>query len=312
MKNSDKDYKNFEEIFVSGANGFTGRFLCEELQSKGIKFKVILRPGSNTEWMDNKNIPIFFADLNNTSQLKRIFKKCDCLINIASIGFGSADHIIKACNLSNLKRVIFISSTSIFTSLNAKSKKVRLKAEKLIEESNLDWTIIRPTMIYGAPNDRNMIKLIRWIDIMPFMVIFGDGNSLQQPVHVKDLSWVIAECIGNNKTIKNIFNISGEKPLTFNEIIEIISEFLNKRTLHIYFPFGLAIKIFNFIEAFGFSLFIKSEQIKRLNEDKVFSYEKAKKILGYQPISFREGILKEIIMYKDFKKKSKKVIDIFF
>ena len=52
-------------------------------------------------------------------------KGYDYLINLASLGFINVDLLIKACDLCGLKRVIFISSTSIFTSLNVNSKKVR-------------------------------------------------------------------------------------------------------------------------------------------------------------------------------------------
>ena len=84
-------------------------------------------------------------------------------------------------------RLRFLSSTSIYTSLNASSKKIRNNAENIIKKSSLIWSIIRPTMIYGTPKDRNMIKLITWIDKVPLIPIFGNGNSLQQPIYVKKL-----------------------------------------------------------------------------------------------------------------------------
>ena len=46
-------------------------------------------------------------------------------------------------------------------------------------------------------------------------------------------------------------------------------------------------------------MLIKSEQLKRLNEDKDFSHLKAKKLIGYDPMSFAEGIQKEIFIYKN-------------
>ena len=151
-------YKKQDKIImVSGANGFTGRFVCNELKEKGKKFSVILRPGSDTSWMVSNDIPIYFADLNNVDQLSSVLNDCQCLINLASIGFGAADSIIKACKIVKTERVVFISSTSIFTYLNSNSKKTRIRAEESIKSSSLNWTIIRPTMIYGAPNDRNMI-----------------------------------------------------------------------------------------------------------------------------------------------------------
>ena len=169
------------------------------------------------------------------------------LINIASLGFGNAKPIVEACEKASLKRVIFISSTSIFTSLNAISKEIRNKAENTIKKSSLIWSIIRPTMIYGTPKDRNMIKLIRWIDNVPIIPIFGNGNSLQQPIYVKDLAKFIVDVLDNKQSFRNDFNISGKYPLTFNEIIKEISEILNKKPLKIYLPYLLFVRIISFL-----------------------------------------------------------------
>ena len=192
------------------------------------------------------------------------------------MGFGLAIPIIKACEKASLKRVIFISSTSIFTSLNAGSKKIRKEAEALIVKSSLQWTIIRPTMIYGSPRDRNMIRLIKWIDYFPIIPVFGNGNALQQPIYVEDLAAFITKTIENKKAFKNEFNISGREPLTFNQVIYEISKVLKKDPLKIYLPYSLFSKILSFLEILGIKLPLKSEQIKRLNENKSFSYMKAK------------------------------------
>ena len=187
------------KIVVCGANGFTGKFICEELLLKNYNFLAILRPGNETAWMDARNIKYKFADLKNQGQLEKVIKGNQILICAASIAFGNVSTIINASEKVKINRTIFISSTSIYTKLNAKSKKARLSAELMIKKSDLDWTIIRPTMIYGTPNDRNIIKLIKWIDNFPILPVFGNGNFLQQPIHVKDVSKVIVELIENKK-----------------------------------------------------------------------------------------------------------------
>ena len=47
-------------------------------------------------------------------------------------------------------------------------------------------------MIYGSPDDRNIIKLIKWIDKYPFIPIIGTGEFLQHPIFVEDLSKVFS------------------------------------------------------------------------------------------------------------------------
>lgn len=297
MANYNKSFLK-EKILVSGANGFTGRFVCKELIKRKINFSVVLRPGSNYQWFKEKNIFVFYADLNNSAELTKVLDGSHIFINIASIGFGAAKTILNSCKNSSIERVIFISSTSLFTNLNSKSKNIRLEAENLIKKSNLNWTILRPTMIYGTPDDRNMIRLIKWIDKVPFIPIFGKGNSLQQPIFVGDLAWSIVEIINNKKTFNKIFNLSGKEPITFLRVINIISSHIGKNPLKIYLPYLFFAKIIKFFELLGIKFFIKSEQIKRLNENKTFSYSGAAEVFGFKPKDFSEGILSEINIYK--------------
>ena len=124
-------------IVVSGANGFTGRFVCAELQRRQHPFVALLRPGSDTSWMDAHQIPVRFADLNHAQQLAAQLKGCDALLNVASIGFGAAPSILEACRSAAVGRAVFVSTTAIFTQLNAGSKVVRQAAEAAISSSGI-------------------------------------------------------------------------------------------------------------------------------------------------------------------------------
>ena len=300
MKTKGKDKKT---VLVTGANGFTGRYVCMELIKRQIPFIGLLREGNDVSWFKKNNLEYRFGDINSLEDLTIAMKGCDSIINIASLGFGSAPNIIKACDKSGISRSVFISTTAIFTKLNAHSKKIRENAESLIKVSNLEWTIIRPTMIYGAPKDRNLIKLIKWIDMVPFFPVFGNGENLQQPVYVRDVAWSIAEVLHNKKTYYESFNISGRYPLSFNNLVKTTSKSLNKETILIHLPSKIFIIILKFFEYFDIKLPIKAEQIERLNEDKSFDSKKAKKIFKYDPKPFSFGIKKEIEAYLSIRNK---------
>ena len=86
--------------------------------------------------------------------------ECDALVNLASLGFGHARGIVRAAVRAGLDRAVFVSTTAVTTTLPARSKAVRLAAEDEIRGSGLSWTILRPTMIYGAAGDRNLSRLL--------------------------------------------------------------------------------------------------------------------------------------------------------
>ena len=284
-------------ILVTGANGFTGRFVCLELIKRRIPFIAVLSPKADNSWMKCNSIDYKNIDINDAKKMQQVLLKCSGLINVASIGFGAAPSIVEACEKSGIKRTIFVSTTSIFTKLNAPSKSKRLLAEKSIKSSKLNWTIIRPTMIYGTENDRNMIKIIRWMKNKKFIPIFGNGKSLQQPIFVKDLSWSLVEIFYNQSTYFKCFNLSGKEPLTFLDVINTIDRNLNQKTIKIFLPAYLIIILLTIAEKIGIRLPIKAEQVERLNENKSFNYDEAKKIFNYSPTSFNKGISKEIRNY---------------
>ena len=285
-------------IAVSGANGFTGRFVCLELLRRQHNFLVLLRPGSDTSWMDAHQIPVRFADLNNAQQLATQLKGCHALLNVASIGFGAAPSILEACRYEAVQRAVFVSTTAIFTQLNAGSKVVRKAAEAAITSSGLDTTILRPTMIYGTPGDRNMIRLVGWLESWPVLPVFGNGRSLQQPVHVSDVAWAVVQALETPATIGRQFNLSGAAPLTYNDVVRLTAQALGRRVRRVHIPARPVVTALQVLERLGTTLPIKAEQVLRLNEDKAFSHAEAADAFGYAPMAFEQGIRQEVALFR--------------
>ncbi len=292
-----KDFVQSGLVVVCGANGFTGRFVCKELQKRGINFIALVRPHNDITWLEKNCIRTRFADLNNSNQLEKSINDCYALINIASLGFGSVSTILKACKKVGIKRTIFVSTTGIFTKLNNKSKSIRLDAEDQIKKSDLNYTIIRPTMIFGSIGDRNIVKLISWIHRFPVIPVFNKGNAIQQPIFVQDLAWAIVSSFESNKTINKTFNIAGSRPITFNEMIDEISKVFKKKVLRISINAKIAIMIIFILKTLKFKLPISEEQIKRVVEDKKFSNEQAFKLINFKPREFDYIVRKEIKEY---------------
>ncbi|MGK7874591.1 MAG: SDR family oxidoreductase [Xenococcaceae cyanobacterium] len=283
-------------ILLTGATGFTGSFVAQELLKRGISFDCLVRNSSDTTQLKAFDVKLIEGDLDDLESLRRLFPGYRGLINVASIGFGAGPKIVKACQESGIERAVFVSTTAIFTKLNAKSKAVRQAAEAAIRESDLNYTILRPTMIYGTPGDRNMIRLLRLIERSSIIPIPCSGNSLQQPVHVEDVAWAICEVFHNPKTYRRDYNISGSQVLSYNEVIGIASQALGKQPTIIHIPVKLSISIIRMVNALGFQTPVSTEQVLRLNEDKVFDYTAAKEDFNYSPKSFTEGIAQEIAL----------------
>jgi uncharacterized protein YbjT (DUF2867 family) len=278
------------KIFVTGATGFTGSRVLPLLLKNGFEVRCLYRASSDRSQLPQPEIEWALGDVSDTESLTSAMEGTDALVNVASLGFGHADSIIRAAKDAGIQRAIFISTTSIFTKLNAPSKKVRVAAELAIETSGLDYTILRPTMIYGTSRDRNMWRLIKFMRLSPIVPIFGDGKYLQQPIYVDDVAAAILGCLKADVTIGKSYNIAGKRALTYNEVIDTIAKAMNKRVWKLHIPSKPVVGLLKLFEKIHIPFPIKAEQVLRLNENKDFSYAEAGRDFGFSPLSFEEGI----------------------
>lgn len=284
------------KILVTGATGFTGSYVIPLLLKQRHEVRCLVRATSDTAALSDERLELVTGDLDDTAALAAAFSGCDLLINIASLGFGHAPNIIAAAQEAGIKRALFVSTTAIFTNLNAPSKAGRMAAEQAIRDSGLDYTIVRPTMIYGSSRDRNMCRLVTHISQRRLLPIVGDGTWLQQPVYVGDLAWAIVTAAQCDKAIKGEYNISGGKELTYNDVIATVEKALGRELIKFKLPTGPIVRFLGFMERspLPWRFPIKAEQILRLNEHKVFDFADAANDFGYAPRTFEEGIRIEI------------------
>ncbi|RAP38288.1 3-beta hydroxysteroid dehydrogenase [Candidatus Marinamargulisbacteria bacterium SCGC AAA071-K20] len=284
------------QVLLTGATGFTGSYVLKELLNQpNLKVTLFVRDLQKADKLGYTKLPIKLHKgcLEDTASIKQALYQKDILINIASLGFGHAPVLIDACP-DTLKKAIFISTTGIFTKLNPDSKQIRLDAEKAIQNSALNFTIIRPTMIFGSAGDRNMSRLIQLQKKLPFFPVFGSGNFLQQPIYVEDLSRFIVQASLSEKSNRKTYNLAGLKAISFNDIIDTISKQLKKNVFKLHIPYSLSLLLAYIYECLFKAPKIKVEQIKRLNEHKNFSIEAAKNDFNFTPLDFESAIKKEI------------------
>jgi uncharacterized protein YbjT (DUF2867 family) len=247
---------------------------------------------------DAKSLPAAVARLEGSmddrASLDRALAGRDVLACLASLGFGHAPGVVAAAEAAGIERAIFISTTAIFTSLNASSKAARVAAESAIAASRLRYTILRPTMISGAARDRNMVRLIRFLRRWPVMPVVGSGKHLVQPIYVDDVARAVVDALQSDRTVRRAYNIAGAEPLTFNEVVDTIARLLARRRFALHIPMAPVVAILRAAERMGIRGPIRAEQILRLNEDKAFSSEEARRDFGFVSRSFAEGMANEI------------------
>lgn len=279
-------------VAVAGATGFTGRRVAARLVAKGHALRCLVRAGSDRVVLP-AGVETVTGDLADVASLGGWLRGCDSLVYCASMGFGQIPGVVAAAEAAGVRRAVFVSTTGIFTRLAAPSKAVRVAAEDSVRASGLAWTIIRPTMIYGAPGDRNMERLLRWVARRPFVVVPGNGGALIQPVHVDDLADAIVAAFGAAAAERREYNVSGRAPLSLDATIDAASAAVGKRRGKLHLPLGPVAATLRLFEAIRIPFRVKSEQVRRLAEDKAFAHDDAARDFGFAPRAFEDGIADE-------------------
>jgi nucleoside-diphosphate-sugar epimerase len=235
------------------------------------------------------------GDFDDPAGLPDAFSSAQCssLLNIASLGFGHAPAILGATRAAGIDRAVFISTTAVTTRLPARSRAVRLMAEEQIRESGLKWTILRPTMIYGAPGDRNLSRLLTLLPRVAVMPVPGGGRHLQQPVHVADVANAVLSAAERPESAGTTYEIAGPEPLSFAELLCVAACAVGSQTRFVSVPLGPLVTVARAYELLAARPRIRAEQLERLAEDKAFSITEASRDLGYAPRSFADGIFAE-------------------
>ena len=154
-------------------------------------------------------------------------------------------------------------------------------------------------MIYGSELDKNMHKLLRFLDRSPAYPMFGPGTNLWQPVYYKDLARGIFAALEKPEAMHQDYDLPGAEPLTYLDLVRTAAGALGKKPYVVRLPLEPARRALRLAEFVRLPLPVGSEQVMRLQEDKAYPYEKARRELGYTPRAFAEGIALEVARLRE-------------
>ena len=153
-------------------------------------------------------------------------------------------------------------------------------------------------MIYGDICDYNISKFIKMIDKMRIYPLIGGGKAKIQPVHAKDLGKAYYKVLINEEKTRNKdYNLSGEAPISIKELLKMISNKLNKKTIFISIPLWISVFLAYIIKIITIGKIDIVEKVLRMAENRDFENEAAKKDFGYTTTNFEKGLEREINQY---------------
>ena len=292
-------------LLVTGITGHTGRYFLQELIDHKYEgpIRCIVRETSDTSMLDNSGLDIekVYGDLDDKEFIRKAMNGVDNIMHIYNIHHSPM--IVEAAIENKVGRAILVHTTGIYSNFKYASQGYK-DVEKKVSEITADpicptkVTILRPTMIYGDLCDSNMSKFIKMIDRLRFMPVINGGKSLIQPVNARDLGKAFYTVLMSpEKTVRKVYDLSGEKPLQMIEVFKMINDNLNKKTTFVSVPLGFGVVLAQIAKVLTLGKIDYVERVQRMGEDRSYPHAEAKKDFNYNPMSFEEGIQLEVNQY---------------
>lgn len=287
------------KICISGASGFVGSHLCKELLARGHTLRLLThsRPAAVYEHTDTVS-----GSVISPADCVKSAAGCDAVINLVGIIREFPDkgatfdalhveatrNMVHASKQNGISRYLQMSALGSRPGAVSGYHKSKFQAEELVAASGLEFTIFRPSLIFG-PNDAfvNMIAgFIRKLSIVP---VIGNGQYRLQPISADDVARCFALALEKPDTVNRIYNICGPDRLTYLQIVDEIANALNRYfVLKVKNPLTLMQLITPMLEQFPLYP-VTSDQITMLLEESICDGT-WQKTFDFEPVRFAEGI----------------------
>lgn len=322
-------------VLVTGATGFVGVNLIQELISLGHSIRILVRNSEKAKRIFGDSCDIFIGDVTDKESLRGccdgmdiVYHMVACVGNdlpsseafekFRAINVVGLQNVIEESKRANVKRFIFISSIAamgiVKESIISESSKCEpylpyqvtkregeLRVLKEFQEHGFPAIIVRPTKVYGpGENETTYLMYAKFCKRGVFPKV-GAGSNCQSNIYINDLIQGLVQMIDKGR-LGEIYILTSENPIKLCDVAKVIGKVLNKKIRFIPIPAWFMTFVATAIERI-FSLIRKRPPVTKRNiqaivTDRVYDISKAKKDLGFKPnISMEQGIINTVNYY---------------
>ncbi len=229
-------------VLVTGGTGFLGRAVIRKLSQSDYQVRILMRPSRRSPELP-AGIPVEAAisSLVDKRGVRAAMVGIKSVVHLAgaergglAAGLQAVDVegtrvLVEAARQAGVSRIVFVSHlgaepSSAFPALRAKAL-----AEGAIRKSDLPYTIIRSSLIYGE-GDRFTTSLAMLLGISPgIFLIPGDGKTAIHPVWVDDLATCVAWSLEEESMVGQTYDIGGPEFLTLRQVVEMVMQAAGSR-----------------------------------------------------------------------------------
>lgn len=302
------------KVVVTGGTGFVGREVVRQLRAAGHEVRLLPRAANLVGPPSHRPSPLVEAPAGGTpagtvaggDACITSMAGCDAVIHLVGIisevgeqNFENVhtrltERIVRAAKQAGVRRFVHMSALGTRANAIARYHQTKWVAEEIVRASGLDWTIFRPSIIYGS-GDGFVNLFARLTRFSPLVPLVGGGHSKFQPVSVENVARCFEAALTEPQANGKTFDLCGDERLTLREIVDAILDATGRRRWKISLPFGLAhvqaaTAEFLFGKILGKPSPLNRDQLLMLREDNVGDGSAANELFGLKHERFAEGI----------------------
>jgi NADH dehydrogenase len=230
------------DVCVIGGSGFVGRHVAHQLCARTYRVTI---PTRDRERVKDTLIPlptadVITADVHDEETLMRLMRGCGAVVNLVGVlhngrrkqSFAQAHvelarKVVDACKRTGIRRLVHVSALNADPAGASAYLRTKGEAEKIVRESGLDWTIFRPSVIFGR-EDRFLNLFAKLQSVLP-VILLASPKAKFQPVYVEDVAAAIVESVARLDSFGQTYELAGPKTYTLRELVEYVGRVTGHR-----------------------------------------------------------------------------------
>jgi NADH dehydrogenase len=293
------------KLFVTGSTGFVGNHVLNAFLEQDHQVRALVRPRSEFKLKRPEDVEKVTGTVGEVEDLVQGMQGCDAAIHLVGIirAFPSQGitferlhteataNVIAAAKEAGVTRILHMSALGAREDGPTSYLRTKFAAEELVRQSGLDYTIFRPSLIFGRGGEAlkmfgDMVKKI----VVP---IIGDGQYRFQPVSVTTVAQGFEKSLTLEGAKGQTLDVGGPDNVTFDEIMDILARVMGKTIVKVHMPVYPLKMVTSLLQhAPGYPL--TTEQITMLLEGSTCDEKPFYDVLGLEPIPL-EQTLREAI-----------------
>lgn len=292
------------KIVIAGGAGFVGRNLVRVMLKEGFKAEDLIIIDSNEKNMNfftDYNVKKISADLSKEGRWMDELRGADYIINLAAQisapDYGpfynnnilATRNLIGASNSADLKGIIHFSSAAVLSVRKDDYSNSKLEGEELVIDSGLKYCVIRPSLMYGPTDDKNIGYLINFAKKFPFFPIPGHGKWPRQPIYIDDICYLVISFL-NDFPEDEIYSINGKEVIFFKDMIKTVLDELEGFKFRLFLPVSVFKFAMTFYQKLAGNNEFTSDQVDSLTAEETFPDYPWWDDFNLKVTSFQDGV----------------------